>query len=156
MNKEEIQVKMFELGELLGNSIVSQESGNPIAMLQLKAESEIILAQFRALGAHIEIWTERQFQRPEGRRWICPYESLLFECHGGKIMIWILIEIVIDGTGGHVIARVGDINTGLDLTYEDDCGDEAGGDDSGGDNPGPTEIDSGFLRSLQIKPLGEN
>lgn len=128
MEAGKIQAKLFELGELWGNALVAEQYGHSEKAAEFKASAERILSEFAEMKAHIEIFSEKQYQMP-GRRNKCNAEKILKRCHGGEMQVWIHIAIVIDGTNGHPEARLGDIDTSFDLDYEyDDCDED--GDDS--------------------------
>lgn len=171
MEPEEIQTKLFELGELFGNSLVSSQFGDLQKAKEFKTAAESILAEFAEMSAHIEIFCEKQYQMPGGRRNKCRAEEIIKRCHGGEIHLWVSIAVVLDETQGHPVARLGDIDTHFEPNYEyDDCDDEDENEDEGGDNgkdkintdedPGQNEpdkkfSDDDFLRRYNIKPPDE-
>lgn len=170
MEPEEIQTKLFELGELFGNSLVAGQSGDTSKTEEFKAATESILAEFAAIGAHIRILCEKQYLMPGGRLNKCREEELLLRCHGGEISMWLKIGIILDGTTGHPEARLGDIDTHFDLDYdEDECDDDVDNDDTTGEadaadsdkNPSASdsekkESDTEFLRRHGIMPPDSN
>lgn len=158
MDPEEMQTKLFQLGELLGGALVADQYGNTGEAERLRNVACVIIAQLAELDAHISIWYEKQFLRKDGFYNKGQAEKLVTQCHGGKIYVWMHIAIILDGTQGHVVSRLGDINTDFDLDYEaDECNDDNGiaGDDdpdTGKAEPRNDFNEDDFFRQHGIKP----
>jgi Ser-tRNA(Ala) deacylase AlaX len=120
MELDELEAGLYELGQAIRNARYAQEYGQKEVLEECRLQVDVILNLLSEARCHISIFEEKCYKQEDGTWWKRKYK-LCDYCTGNSVYYAELtVSFAVDGTGGHITVKRGDVSLDLRRVYNPD------------------------------------